>query len=166
MWLLVAVPIIGLTMFFSFLLGKIESERMQKIAKTVFTVIASLLVVFSLIFLFFFSVLDSALSEPPTVKKQINEQYYFTQQEYGWVASMPGKHVFIYQDGFWFFDKEVGYIDKYLDTEELTIELEPISENKVNLLLFSGQTLEMDTVIDLEHQYLKIDQAYWYKHEK
>ncbi len=96
MWLLVAVPVIGLMMFFSFLLGKIESERMQKIAKAVFTVIASP-GSFSPIFLFFFSVLDSALSEPPTVKKQINRWYYFTQQEYGWVASMPGKHVFIYR---------------------------------------------------------------------
>ncbi len=161
MWLLLAVPIVGVLTVTSLLLKRIRSESKYRLAKTVSTIIATVLIVFCIVILFLSMAFSSIVPDYPVITKQINDQYYFTQQEYGWVTSMPGKHVYIYRNKFWGGDQEVGHIDKYLDTGDLSIEITAVKENKVKLSLLSEQSVEMDTVIDLEKQYLEVDRSYW-----
>jgi hypothetical protein len=103
MWLLLAVPIVGVLTVSSFLLKRITSESKYRIAKMVSTIIAMVLIVFCLITLFLSMAFSAIVPDYPVITKQINDQYYFTQQEYGWVTSMPGKHVYIYRSKFWGF---------------------------------------------------------------
>lgn len=143
-------------------------KKKQMITKTVSAIMVGVLVVFGLVTLFLSMMFSAIFPDYPVIKKQINDQYYFTQQEYGWVTSMPGKHVYIYRNRLWWFDKEVGYIDKFLDTGDLDIKITAAKGSKVRLSLFSGQSLEMDTVIDPEKQYLEISRSYrdWHKQKE
>jgi len=47
----------------------------------------------------------------PLVEKPIDKNLYFTQQEYGWAGSMPGKHLYFYKKRALWSDKEIGYIN-------------------------------------------------------
>ncbi|MES2848090.1 MAG: hypothetical protein V4685_03470 [Bacteroidota bacterium] len=120
----------------------------------VFTVIASLFCGLILPIHFF---LSSAFGYP-VVKKDINSDFYFTQQEYGWVGSMPGKIVNLYKRKMFWRDEKVGRVDLMLETGDIDID---VLDNRMNLKSVRFRVKDralFDTIISFDKEF---DFKYW-----
>lgn len=86
--------------------------------------------------------------EYPKVTKRINYKYYFTQQEYGFVNSMPGKNLYFFEYKKFWFDKEIGHIQWLIDTRDMDVKIENtnIKKNK-RIIITENAKLVLDTVL-------------------
>ena len=90
----------------------------------------------------------------PTVKKNINSEYYYTQQETGMAFSIEREDLLFYKKRNYWFDKEIGHIDwkwGHGDTQARIIEYNQ-SKNK-RLILTSNNHIILDTVLNFEEKF-------------
>lgn len=96
----------------------------------------------------------SLMPEYPIVTKKINDKYYFSQQEYGWVGSMPGKHLYFYEKTKYWFDKEVGHIQWQIGTGNMNVKIEDINfSNKKRLIVEENNKLALDTILPFDKKF-------------
>lgn len=86
----------------------------------------------------------------PVEEKIINENYYFTQQEYGWAASgMPGKHLEFYENRNFWSDRKVGHIQWRQGIAEIEAKFDIVENGTMwRLILFQNNTVQLDTLLD------------------
>ena len=100
-----------------------------------------------------FYILFYPLIDYPIVTKKINDNYYFTQQEYGWAGSMPGKHLEFYKNNTLWFDKNIGYIQWQIGTGDVNAKIENANRGNIRLILTENNKLKLDTILPVDNHF-------------
>ena len=96
----------------------------------------------------------SLLPEYPKVTKKINDKYYFTQQEFGWAGSMPGKHLEFFERNKFWFDKSIGHIKWRTGTTTIEAEMDDmIYTNNKRIKLNESGNVVLDTLISSKNRF-------------
>lgn len=89
----------------------------------------------------------------PKVTKKINNNYYFTQQEYGWAGSMPGKHLEFFKNNTFWFDKNIGHIQWQIGTGDINAKFENQNKNDTRIILTENNRLILDTILSIDKHF-------------
>lgn len=95
----------------------------------------------------------SIMPDYPIVTKKINDKYYFTQQEYGWAGSMPGKHLEFYENNKFWFDKNIGHIQWQIGTGDINAIFENGNKNEIKIILTENNKLVLDTILSVNKHF-------------
>ena len=88
----------------------------------------------------------------PKITKEINKDFYFTQEEYGWAGSMPGKHLNFYKKKDFTFDKKIGHIKWQIGTGDFNAEIQEQKQPDIKRIkLTENNKLVLDTVLSIEN---------------
>ena len=104
-------------------------------------------------FIILFDTFFSIIPEYPKVTKKINDSYYFTQQEYGWAGSMPGKHLEFYKSNTIWFDKNIGHIQWQIGTGDINAKFENANKNDRRIILTENNKLVLDTILSSDKHF-------------
>jgi len=92
--------------------------------------------------------------EYPLVEKTIDKDLYFTQQEYGWAGSMPGKHLHFYKKRSLWSDKEIGYINwRNGWSGDFTAKFIGAENSSKRLILIDSGKVVLDTLVGFEGRF-------------
>jgi hypothetical protein len=90
----------------------------------------------------------------PKVTKKIDDKYYFTQQEYGWAPSMPGKHLEFFESNTFGVDKKIGHIQWLIGTGNINAKLENVTvKNCKRIILKENNRLVFDTILPFDNYF-------------
>jgi len=90
----------------------------------------------------------------PLLEKTIDKDLYFTQQEYGWAGSMPGKHLHFYKKRALWPDKEIGYIDwKNGWSGDFTAEFVEAKDGYRQLVITDKGKVVLDTLVAVDGRF-------------
>ena len=122
----------------------------RKIKSSIAILTIEIVVGLTILFLGFllpFYTFFSPMPDYPKVTKTINEHYYFTQQEYGWAGSIPGKHLEFFEKNKFWFDRKIGHINWKQSLEDIDAKiLNDISATKKKLIIKQNNKIVLDTI--------------------
>ena len=96
----------------------------------------------------------STFPDYPKVTKSIDDHYYFTQQEYGWAGSMPGKHLHFYERKKYWFDKSIGHIEWQIGTGDMNAKMQHTASEKVKrVIITENDHLVLDTILHMDKNF-------------
>lgn len=105
-------------------------------------------------FYIFFAMIENY----PVYTVQIDEQYYYKQQEFGFATTMPGTNFqFCKQRTLWF-DKVIGDINWNYDTEGFDVKVKNINDSRIKkrLIVNVNNKISLDTTLNFdEYFYIK-----------
>ncbi|MFA8434265.1 MAG: hypothetical protein ACEPOZ_07090 [Marinifilaceae bacterium] len=94
----------------------------------------------------------------PIYTKQIDDQYYYKQQEFGFATTMPGTNFQFCKKRLLWFDKVIGEINWNYDTDGFDLEVKNITDSRINkkLIINVNNKISLDTIVNFdEYFYIK-----------
>ncbi len=86
------------------------------------------------------------------ITKKINSDYYFTQQEFGWVGSTQGKNLYFYKRNKLGFDSKIGNISWQFGTGDFDIKFKKESIlNKDRIVITENGKQVLDTILNFKN---------------
>jgi len=130
-----------------FLLNKILKKKLRNgiLRKSIAIIIGISITLYG------YNLLLDYLVFSPIITKKINEDYYFTQQDYGMAWGSWGKHFDFYKKRKFWFDKKMGHIHWHEGSGEADAKFNNEKQSKnEELILTEGNEIELDTILNFE----------------